>query len=58
MTGNSSAFDALAEALQAKVSESWERYSRGQTPENLAAFERAVKVFADWMLRGKLSEDS
>jgi hypothetical protein len=48
----------MDEALRAKVNESREHYSQDRTPENHEAFEHAVKVFADWILRRKLPEDS
>jgi hypothetical protein len=48
--------DAMDDALRAKVNESWERYSLDRTPENHVTFERAVKAFADWVLRRRLPE--
>ena len=58
MADDFSASEAIADALRSKVNEAWEHYSQDRTPENHAAFERAVKVFADWVLRKKLPEDS
>jgi hypothetical protein len=44
--------------LRGEVNETWRRYCQNRTTENLEAFEQAVRVFADWVLQGKLPEDS
>jgi hypothetical protein len=45
----------MDDQLRGKVNAAWERYSQDRTEENHAAFERAVRVFAGWVLRGKVS---
>jgi hypothetical protein len=49
--------DQFDDALCARVDESWERYAQDPTPENHAAYRRALLTFADWIMRGKLPED-
>jgi len=43
----------MDDQLRGRVNEAWERYAQDRTEENHAAFERAVRVFAGWVLRGK-----
>ena len=53
MADNPAASDAMDDQLRGRVNEAWERYMQDRTEENHAAFERAVRVFAGWVLRGK-----
>ena len=58
MAGHSPGSDAVDDQLRGEVNETWRRYCQNRTTENLEAFEQAVRVFADWVLQGKLPEDS
>jgi hypothetical protein len=58
MSGDILASDAIDDELQAKLDEARERYVQDPTLKNRAAYQHAVRVFADWRLYAKRPEDS
>jgi len=48
---------AIGDDLGSKVTESRKRFEQDPTPENRTAHQRAVKAFADFVLRGRLPDD-